>query len=76
MVNPLISPFVSSSSSYESLYDQVLYVKAKFHPSRMYLGISISMFSKNILFFIMTTFAIIAPLVLSNVKVRSFILIS
>jgi hypothetical protein len=34
------------------------------------------MFSKNILFFVIATFAIIAPLVSSKVEVWSFILIS
>jgi len=41
-----------------------------------HLGISVSMFSKNILFFIMITFAIMASWVSSNAKVQSFILIS
>jgi hypothetical protein len=41
-----------------------------------HLSTFISMFSKNILLFFMATFAIISPLVLSNIKVQSFILIS
>ena len=76
MVDPSTSPFVPSSSSYQRLHAQVLYAKAKFHLSHMHLGMSVSIFSKNILFFVMATFAIISHLVSSNVKVRSFILIS
>ena len=60
---------MSSSSNYQSLHVQVSYIKAKSYSSHMHLGISISMFSKNIYFFIMVTFAIITPLVSGNVKV-------
>jgi hypothetical protein len=41
-----------------------------------HLGTFVYMFSKNIMFFVMITFAIIALWVSSNVKVWSFILIS
>jgi hypothetical protein len=39
MVDPSTSPFLSSSSSYQSLYAQVLYVKVMSHPSHMPLNI-------------------------------------
>jgi len=41
-----------------------------------HLGTFISIFNKNIIFFVMATFAIISSLVSSNVKIWSFILIT
>jgi hypothetical protein len=39
MVDPSTSPFVPSSSSYQSLYAQVSYAKAKSHLSHISLNI-------------------------------------